>query len=146
MPTRPAEIAGFQPGGPRLGNHGPDQGFALKIANGLRTKLVLQDGEHADDVVQGCLGIALRRASLFSRAPVVHDVNIAFRIWGYFDEEPDADLVSLRERLFEGLRHVSHHYTEARVIADMTPVATLQLTPAEVEQKYPAEWRSLVGA
>lgn len=146
MPNRPAEIDGFQPGGPRLGNHGPDQGFALKIANGLRPTLVLQEGENEDDVVRGCLGVALRRASLFSRAPVVHDVKIAFRIWGFFDEAPDADLVVLRRRLFEGLRHVAHHYTEARVIADMTPVATLKLTPAEVENKYPAEWRSLVGA
>ena len=82
MPDRPAEIAGFQPAGPRLGNHGPDQGFALRIASQLRPKLQLQDGEHADDVVHGCLGVALRRASLFSRAPVVHDVNIAFTIWG----------------------------------------------------------------
>ena len=34
-PTRPAEIHGFQPEGGRLGYQGPDQGFAIKLANRL---------------------------------------------------------------------------------------------------------------
>jgi hypothetical protein len=146
MPDRPAEIAGFQPDGPRRGNHGPDQGFALRIASRLRDNLVVQDGENVDDVIRGCLGVALRRASMFSRAPVVHDVNIAFTIWGWFDDAPDAELVALRSKLFEGLRHVGHHYTEARLIADMIPESTLRMTPAQVAAKYPAAWRELVGA
>jgi hypothetical protein len=146
MPDRPGEIAGFQPEGPRLGNHGPDQGFALRIANRLKPNLELQDGENVDDAVRGCLGIALRRASLFSRAPVIHDVNIAFTIWGFYDSSPATELVEVRSKLFEGLRQVGHHYTEARIVADMTPDATLRLTPAEVDEKYPGSWRELVGA
>src|SRR6188508_1115085 len=78
LPDRPAEIHGFQPEGGRLGFQGPDQGFAIKIANTFRPRLQVPEGESADDAVQGCLGIALRRASMFSRAPVVHDLTIAF--------------------------------------------------------------------
>lgn len=146
MPNRPAEIAGFQPSGPRRGNHGPDQGFALRIAARLSPQIQLQPGEHLDDAVRGCLGIALGRSSLFSRAPVVHDVRLAFTIWGYFDEQPPTELIELRTKLFAGLRHVAHHYTEARVVADMVPDATLQLTPEAAAAMYPASWRELVGA
>jgi hypothetical protein len=109
MPARPGDIEGFQPLGPRLGDQGPDQGFALRIAEQLRPRLRLQEGEHPDDVIEGCLGVALRRASMFSRASVVHDWTIALTIWGYYDERPPAALVSLRREMFEGLRHVVHH-------------------------------------
>lgn len=145
-PDRPGDIEGFQPDGPQLGSQGPDQGFALRIASQLRPRLKLQSGEAGDDVVQGCLGVALRRASLFSRAPVVHDLTIAFTIWGFYDPTPPVELVELRRRLFEGLRLVAHHYTEALFVADMAPEATLRMTPAQVESAYPADWRALVGA
>src|SRR6185436_21171318 len=102
-PNRPADLTGFQPEGSRLGYQGPDQGFALKIANGFRDRLQLQPGESAADAIQGCLGIALRRASMFSRAPVVHDLTIAFTAWGFFDEHPPDQLVAERHRLFEGV-------------------------------------------
>jgi hypothetical protein len=145
-PDRPGEIAGFQPRGERLGAPGPDQGFAIKIANTLRPLIRVQPGENLDDVIRGCLGVALRRASLFSRAPVVHDLTIAFTVWGFYDETPPAELVSLRAPLFEGLRHVAHHYSESRVVVDQVPVETLRQTPAQVAAQYPSEWRALLGA
>ncbi len=144
-PNRPGEIAGFQPQGERLGAPGPDQGFAIKIANSLRPKLQLQSGENEDDVVRGCLGVALRRASMFSRAPVVHDLNIAFNVWGFFDDAPPQELVDLRAGLFEGLRHVGHHYAESRVVVDHVPVETLRMTPSQVLSSYRSDWRSLLG-
>ncbi|HSM67037.1 MAG TPA: hypothetical protein VK860_12075 [Ilumatobacteraceae bacterium] len=144
-PDRPGDIDGFQPSGPQLGAQGPDQGFALRIASRLRPKLQLQ-GEHVDDVIRGCLGVALRRASLYSRAPVVHDLDIAFTIWGFYDADPPAELVELRQELFEGLRLVGHHYTEARLVADMVPESTLRMTPGQAASAYPADWRRLVGA
>jgi hypothetical protein len=145
MPDRPGDIEGAQPSGPRLGAQGPDQGFALRSAERRRPKLRLQAGEQVDDVIRGCLGVALRRASMFSRAPVVHDLDIAFTIWGFYDEQPPAELVELRRPMFEGLRHVAHHYMDARAVADQPPESTLRLTPAEVSERYPAEWRSLLG-
>jgi hypothetical protein len=145
VPDRPGEIEGFQPGGPTLGMQGPDQGFALRIASRLRPKLHLQPRENADDVIRGCLGVALRRASIFSRAPVVHDLTIAFTIWGYYDETPPTELVDMRAGLFEGLRLVTHHYAESRVVADLPPESTLRMSPAQVTEKYPGEWRTLLG-
>ncbi len=144
-PDRPGDIDGFQPSGPRLGAQGPDQGYALLIADRLRPELQLQPGENADDVIRGCLGVALRRASMFSRAPVVHDLTIAFTIWGFLDPSPPAELVELRRPLFEGLRHVTHHYMEARAVGDQPPEATLRMTPGQVSEHYPAQWRSLLG-
>ncbi len=145
LPDRPGEIDGFQPEGSTLGSQGPDQGFALRIAGQLRPKLRLQGTEHADDVIRGCLGVALRRASMFSRAPVVHDLTIAFTIWGFYDDAPPADLVAMRAPLFEGLRLVNHHYAESRVVADLPPETTLQMTPDQVTAAYPGQWRSLLG-
>ena len=144
-PDRPGEVSGFQPRGDRLGRPGPDQGFAIKIVNSLRSSLHLQPGENLDDVTRGCLGVALRRASMFSRAPLVHDVTIAFTVWGYTIEDPPADLVELRMPMFEGLRHTAHHYSESRMVADQVPDATLLMSPAQVTDRFPSEWRSLLG-
>mgnify|MGYP003377848079 CR=1 FL=1 len=143
-PDRPAEIVGFQPQGERLGYQGPDQGFAIKIANGFRDRLQLQPGEHAADAIKGCLGVGLRRASLFSRAPVVHDLTIAFTIWGFLDPAAPAELVAARGPLFAGLGH-GQHYSDARAIVDMVPEATLRMNPQQVAAAYPAGWRALVG-
>jgi hypothetical protein len=145
MPGRPGEIDGFQPEGQRLGTQGPDQGFALRIAAELRPKLQLQHDENADDTIRGCLEVALRRASIFSRAPVVHDLTIAFTIWGFYDPTPPAELVEMRRGMFEGLRLIGHHYAESRAVSDQVPEATLRMTPAQVAAAYPASWRNLLG-
>ena len=142
-PDRPGDVVGFQPSGNRLGYQGPDQGFALKIANGFRDRLRLHPGEHAADAIRGCLGVALRRASMFSRAPVVHDLTVAFTVWGYLSDAP-AELVQLRRALFAGLGH-GHHYTDARGIVDSIPEATLRMTPQQVTAAFPAQWRQLLG-
>ena len=146
MPDRPAEIRGFQPEGGRLGFQGPDQGFAIKIANTFRPRLHVGAGESIDDAVQGCLGIGLRRASMFSRAPVVHDLTIAFTAWGFLDSAPPADLLALRRPLFTGLANVTHHYDEGRQLVDRFPEATLRMTPQAVTEAYPGRWRELLDA
>jgi hypothetical protein len=143
MPDRPAEIRGFQPEGGRMGYQGPDQGFGIKIANTFRPRLELTPGESEDDVVCGCLAIALRRASIFSRAPVVHDFTIAYTIWGFLDAGPPQALVETRRLRFAGL---SHDYDATRVLVDRVPEATLRMTPTQVNGAYPARWRELVGA
>ncbi|NNE11921.1 MAG: hypothetical protein HKN41_06690 [Ilumatobacter sp.] len=145
-PERPGVVDGLQPAGPLLGAHGPDQGYALTLAERMAPKLHLGERERVDDATRGCLGIALRRASMYSRAPVVHDVRIAFTIWGFFDPEPPAELLARRHELFEGVGYVNHHYAEGRRIADLVPEATLRMTPAQVEAAYPARWRELTGA
>ena len=146
MPDRPGEIDGPQPTGTRLGSQGPDQGYALVLARRLAPKIQLQPGERLDDAVRGSLGIALRRASMFSRAPVVHDLTIAFTIWGWFDAQPPAELVERRRELFSGVGNVVHHSAESRAIVDLVPEDTLRATPDGVRAAYPARWRELTGA
>jgi hypothetical protein len=146
MPDRPAEIVGFQPAGPRLGHQGPDQGFAIKIAKSFAEKVHLQPAERFDDVVAGSLGIALRRASMFSRAPVVHDLTIAFTIWGLLDPSPPTELLAARRAAFEGLANLAHHYEQSRALVDQVPDATLRMTPQQVQAAYPERWHELTGA
>jgi len=142
-PDRPGDLEAGQPSGERLGYQGPDQGYGLTLANRFRSRL--HTGElSGDDAVRGCLNIALRRASLFGRAPVVHDLTIAFTMWGFLDANPPADLVTRRVELFEGVGHV-HHYKEGRLIADLVPESTLRSTPAQVAAAYPGSWRLLTG-
>ena len=145
MPDRPGEIVGFQPAGAQLGYQGPDQGFGIKIANTFRSKLQLAGGEHADDAIKGCLAIGLKRASLFSRAPVIHDFTIAFTVWGFLDIVAPAELVSLRVKAFQGVAHIAHAYDQQRALVDMVPSATLRMSPQQVTAAYPVRWRELLG-
>ncbi len=145
-PERPGVVEGLQPTGARMGAQGPDQGFALTIAKRLAPQIKLQSGERLDDAIRGCLGIALRRASLFSRAPVIHDVKLAFTIWGFFDDHPPAELVIRRAELFEGVGNVNHHYAEGRRIADIVPESTLRLSPEQATTMFATRWRDMTGA
>jgi hypothetical protein len=145
LADRPADIAGRQPAGPRLGYQGPDQGYALTLAARVSPELHMQPGEHVEDALAGCTAVALRRASMYGRAPVIHDLRIACTIWAYLDPAPPAELVELRRALFAGVAHTLHHYDELRALVDSVPEATLRRTPADVESAYPAEWRSLLG-
>ena len=123
-----------------FGVTGPDQGYALKLAGTFVDRLQLAPQEHADDAVAGCLGVALKRASLYGRAPVVYDLELAFTLFGFLTASPPAGLVEFRRALFDG---ASHHYAHQRAIADAVPEATLRFTPAQVAERLP-EWRSLV--
>jgi hypothetical protein len=139
---RPGDLEGRQPVGERLGYQGPDQGYALRLAARFRTDLVLSDAERADDAVTGCTAIAMRRAALYGRAPVIHDLRIAFLMWGFLDPAPDAELVAVRVAAFEGVAD-PHHYEDLRALVDSVPEATLRMTPQAVVETYSASWRAL---
>ncbi|MEY2435174.1 MAG: hypothetical protein QOF97_10 [Acidimicrobiaceae bacterium] len=142
--VRPGDLHGGQPHGPWLGNPGPDQGFALTIAHRFEGKLHLTKGEHERDAIVGCTGVALKRAALFGRAPVIHDLTVAFTVWGFLTEQAPADLVAIRKPLFEEVAH-PEHYAEQRQIVDMVPDATLRMTPpAQVADAFRSDWRSLL--
>jgi len=139
---RPADFADEhrQPRGDLLGSQGPDQGYALALARLLEPELRLGPGEHAKDAVAGIVAVALKRASLLGRAPVIHDLRIAATLWGFLDAGADAELVDLRRTLFEEVSH-HHHYTELRRIVDMVPADVLRQTPEQVAQRHAAGWR-----
>jgi hypothetical protein len=76
---------------------------------------------------------------------MVHDLTVAFTMWGFLDTNPPDDLRERRAALFAGVADTDHHYTEGRALADMVPEETLRMTPAEVAAAYPSRWRDLVG-
>jgi hypothetical protein len=140
--ARPGELAGPQPRGDLLGYQGPDQGYVLVLARRFEGKLVLTDGEREADAVAGCIGVALRRASLFGRAPVVHDLAVAFTLWGFMTDAP-SELVELRRPLFAEVANPLH-YVEQRRIADLVRESGLRLGPAEARAEHARDWRALL--
>lgn len=144
-PDRKAEIEGRQPAGARLGYQGPDQGYVMTLAARARSRVAVQAGEDVDDALRGCSLIALRRASLFGRAPMVHDLTLALSIWGFLSADVPADLLAARRGLFEGVHNAAHHYAEGRAIADLVPEATLRLSHTAAAARMPAAWRELTG-
>ncbi len=144
MPLRPGELEDGHPDrdAGRMGSQGPDQGYVLKLIPLLRDELHLSKGEHLDAVERGVVAIALKRASLFGRAPVIHDVRIAYTVWGFLDAEAPAELVEERRKRFEGVHHIAAHYPERRSLADAVPVEVLRRSPGEVLEAYRSDWRS----
>ncbi len=142
---RPGELTEGQPVGAGLGVPGPDQGYALRLARRFEDRLVLGSGEHMEDVVAGCVGVALRRAASFGRAPVAVDLEVAFRVFGFLPPDPDEALLAWRQELFAGVSH-PHHYAEARHLAGVVPEAVLRMSPSEVEAACAADRAGLLAA
>ena len=144
LAIRPGDLEGRgQPKGPGLGVQGPDQGYALTLARRLRDKLVLAEGERADEAIAGALGIALRRAALFGRAPVIDDLRLALHLFGFLDADAPAELLEFRRTLFAEVDS-PHHYAEVRELAVLVPEATLRMTADQVAARR-VDWRALLA-
>lgn len=140
---RPADLAdASQPTGDGFGWQGPDQGYALLLARRFEDELVLTDGESAADASAGAVVVALKRASLFGRAPMRHDLTVGFAAWGFLTPAP-GDLVALRRSLFEGVAH-EHHYAERLRIGDFVPAGVLRQPHTAVVEAAAADWRSVL--
>jgi len=137
---RPGDLVGSQPHGDLLGSQGPDQGYALKLAEEVFAPQLRIGDLAVDDVIAGGVAVALKRASDFGRAPVAHDLRLAFELFGFLDDEPPTELVELRRRLFPGVAH-PHHYAEGRAIVDLVPQSTLRRNHTDVRA---ADWRDLL--
>ena len=144
MANRPGEVVGAEPAGRfDLGHQGPDQGYALKLAQSFMGQLVLAPGEREDDALAGCGAVALRRASLFGRAPVMHDLRLALELFGFLGAA-DADLAAWRGPRFAGA--AGHHgYGVKLRLARLVPTETLRSTPASVAEARTSNWRTPLG-
>ncbi|HUC38358.1 MAG TPA: hypothetical protein VMR97_14700 [Acidimicrobiales bacterium] len=138
---RVGEVA-RQPVGPELGVPGPDQGYALKVADELfASRLELSPGITTKDALHGCSAVACARAAGFGRAPVGKDVEIALVLFGFLGAAP-ADLVEWRAALFQA---ASHDYMAQRRIVDCVLPETLRLSPDQIRERM-SDWRSLVDS
>lgn len=137
---RPGDLPGRQPAGPKFGSPGPDQGYVLRLLPLFDDRLLAGD-HHRHDVDAGAVAVALKRASIFGRAPVVHDLEVGYRVWGFLDE-PAAELVSARRDLFDG---ADHSYRKRRQIAASVPQEALRLPPGVVAERHRTDWRSLLA-
>ena len=144
MADRPGEVVGAEPhAGSGMGHQGPGQGYALKLAQRFAGRLVLAAGEREDDALAGCCAVALRRASIFGRAPVVHDLRLALELFGFLIDA-DAALVSWRRARFAGA--AGHHgYPVKLRLVELVPEDTLRRTPAAVAEARSKDWRTPLG-
>lgn len=143
LADRPGELTDGQPRGDRLGNPGPDQGYVLLLTRRFEGKLTLTEGEHERDALAGAAAVALKRASLFGRAPIIHDLTVALTIWGFLGDAP-AELVALRKELFEEVFH-PYQYAEQRRLADLVPEHVLRMTPQQVIEAHRSNWQQLLS-
>jgi len=142
-PDRPGDSdTGFERGD-RLGAQGPDQGYVYVLARRFEGQLQLAADEREEDALVGCTGVALKRASLFGRAPVVHDMTVALTVWGYLGDAPP-DLIAFRQPLFAEVAS-PHHYPEQRRVVDLVPDDVLRRTPDEIAEAHRSDWRSLLS-
>ncbi len=136
-----------EPGAPHRsgrGSAGPDQGYAMLLAERFGSRIETAEGEHAADVLQGGAAIAMRRASIYGRAPVAADLEVAFNLFGYLGGASQ-EMLEARKELFLGL---SHDYWRLRSLVDLVPETTLRLTPEEVRERLeeePSSFRALAG-
>jgi hypothetical protein len=135
---RPGELDGRRPSGPSLGTAGPDQGYAFRLVHLFDDKLFL-GGVDEDDVVAGCVALAMKRSALFGRAPVVHDLTAAFTIYGFLDGNPPAELAEARTRLFAEVAN-DHHYSERRHLVDRVDEEWLTRSHDAIAGQYAKDW------
>jgi len=137
---RPAEIRSAEPPRGRLtGAPGPDQGYAMLLAERFREKLRLASGEDGHDVLLGAALVAARRASRLGRAPVAKDIEAALSLFGFLSEAPE-DLVSWRRPLFAGL---AHDYAAQRRLVELVRDEALLVDPAEARDRLASSWREM---
>jgi hypothetical protein len=86
-----------------------------------------------DDVSHGASQLACRRASIFGRAPIRDDVEVALLVWGFLSSgmpRPLLDrVIEVRRPLFTDVLHEPLHQ---RRIAEAVDEDVLRRTPAEL--------------
>jgi hypothetical protein len=141
--SRPGDVPEGSPRGDRFGNQGPDQGYIYVLARRFEGQLQLASDEREEDALVGCIGVALKRASLFGRAPVLPDLTVALTVWGFLGDAPP-DLIAYRQPLFEEIANPLH-YAEQRRVVDLVPDAVLRRSPQDVAEAHRADWRRLLA-
>jgi hypothetical protein len=87
---------------PGFGLPCPDAGYALFLAALAVEHLVLEFGDRRDDAECAIATVAVRRAGMLGRAPLLQDVEIGRTLLAY-DQPTDADFARWRARWICGI-------------------------------------------
>jgi hypothetical protein len=139
---RPGEFDPTASSGRLMGSPGPNIGYAVTLANRAASRVNLADHEHLEDALAVIAAIAMRRASMIGRAPVMPDIDFAIVLLGY-DTPAKADLFEWRR---EVVSHAGHEYIVRRGIVDAIPSELLRLSPAELPERVAAFRSALRGS
>ena len=134
--TRPGDIdpaAGVGCQGLLFGTPGPDSGYALALSERFLDRITVVSPETIGDAEALAAGLAMRRAALFGRAPVMCDLEVAFTLFGWLGEPPQ-ELVDWRRFAVAG---VEHDYARRVALTDAVPGDLLR-RPAEEFGDRPA--------
>lgn len=135
--SRPGEANANSSDTGALGSAGPDQGYAYKLVDHFRDRLNTGRVE-TKDAVAGCVALAMKRASLFGRAPVSHDLEAAFRCFGFLSSDVSEELIARRESLFTEVAN-HHHYAELRELVDTVSSDFLMKSHSDIESECSAD-------
>ena len=140
---RPAEVFKHNVNQEGMGHPGPDQGYALRLVKQFKDKVFLVSGEHWEDASEVAVLTALKRASLFGRAPCTFDIEVGLCIWGYLDPNPEDELVDLRK---ENFGHIgsAHNYLTRRKVSDAISSTGLKRSPELIRMEYEQNWRAMI--
>ena len=128
------------PEGGLRGRPGPNVGYGYTLAERARDRFQLAPHEHAHDAVSVVAEVAMKRAALFGRAPVIGDIELAMALLGY-DGTGDAAFTSWRAR---AVHDAAHHYPSRRAIVDSVPDDLLRGPAASDRSGVVAAWRTSV--
>jgi hypothetical protein len=141
VPNRPGDLGPGQPHGRLFGTPGPNVGYSYTLAERAKDRFQVAPHEEIDDAVTVVAEIAGKRATLFRRAPVMVDIDVALALLGY-DGSADEQFTELRSQLVRG---AAHEYTRRRAVVDAVPERLLRLAPADLHEQID-EWRASAGA
>ena len=129
------------PPGNLFGTPGPDSGYALQLAARFHGRLEIVAPETEHDALAVAAELAMRRAALLGRAPVMVDLELAFTLFGWLGgASPE-----MREWRRLAVAGADHDYPRRRALVDAVPEATLRLQPGEDVRAALGNWRALLG-
>ena len=142
--TRPGDLvagdSGLAPDARLAGSPGPDGGYALTLAKRFRGRLETVEPETRHDAELIGAEVAMRRASMFGRAPISADLELAFTLFGWLGGAPP-ELVEWRRLAAAG---VGHAYPRRRTLVNAIPEVILRRSAEEVRGDL-GRWRELLG-
>jgi hypothetical protein len=124
------------PEGRLFGSPGPNVGYAYTLAEHVADRLQLNEAEAVHDVIPVIAELAGKRAGMFGRAPVIHDVERAMGVLGY-DGSAETEFEQVRAVL---VHEAGHDYRRRRAIVDAVPDDLLRHKVGEVGAEI-YQWR-----